>query len=62
MAHQVCVLNAFSEDGLRHSPTVVASVNCSELSAGGRFAWDVPWQGLKPGIFSSRYGPTKVVP
>src|ERR1700733_325876 len=53
MAHQVCVLTAFSEDRLRQSSTVVTSVNCLELSADGHFAWDVPWQGLKPVIFQS---------
>jgi hypothetical protein len=47
MAHQVCVLTAFSEDRPRQSSTVVTSVNCLELSADGDFAWDVPWQGLK---------------
>jgi hypothetical protein len=30
--------------------------------ADGHFAWDVPWQGLKPNLFQLVYGPTKVVP
>jgi hypothetical protein len=47
MAHQVCVLTAFSEDRLRQSSMVVASMNCLELPCGRTFAWDVPWQGLK---------------
>ena len=47
MARQVCVLTAFSEDRLRQSSTVVACVNCLELSADGHYAWDLPWQGLK---------------
>ena len=59
MAHQICVLTAFSEDGPRQSSTVVASVNCLELLADGHFAWDVPWQGLKPNLFQFVYGPTK---
>jgi hypothetical protein len=62
MAHQICVVTAFSEGRLRQSSTVVASVNCLELPADGHFAWDLPWQGLKPDIFSIAYGPTKVVP
>jgi len=47
MAHQICVLTAFSEDRLRQSSNVVASVNCLELPADGHFAWDMRWQGLK---------------
>jgi hypothetical protein len=62
MAHQICVLTACSEDRLGQSSTVVASVNCLETTADGHFAWDVRWQGLKPGIFQAVYGPTKVVP
>jgi hypothetical protein len=46
MAHQICVLTAFSEDRLSQSSTVDASVNCLELPADGHFAWDVRWQGL----------------
>jgi hypothetical protein len=53
---------SFSEDTLRQNSTVVASVNCLELPADGHFAWDVPWQGLKPNLFQFVYGPTKVVP
>jgi hypothetical protein len=62
MARQICVLTAFSEDRLRQSSTVVASVNCLELPADGHFAWDVRWQGLKPNLLQFVYGPTKVVP
>jgi hypothetical protein len=47
MAHQICVLTAFSEHRLRQSSRVVAPVNCLELPADGHFAWDVRWQGLK---------------
>jgi hypothetical protein len=32
------------------------------MPADGHFAWDVRWQGLKPGILQAVYGPTKVVP
>jgi hypothetical protein len=35
MAHQICVVTAFSEGRLRQSSTVVASVNCLELPADG---------------------------
>jgi hypothetical protein len=35
MAHQIWVLTAFSEDGLRQRSTVVASVNSLELPADG---------------------------
>ena len=62
MAHQICVLTAFSEDRLGQSSTVVASVNCLETTADGHFAWDVRWQGLKPNLLQFVYGPTKVVP
>jgi hypothetical protein len=62
MAHQICVLTAFSEDRLRQSSTVVASVKCLEFAADGHFAWDVAWQGLKRNLFQFVYGPTKVVP
>ena len=54
MAYQICVLTALSEDRLRQSSTVVASVNCLELPADGHFAWDLPWQGLKARTFSDR--------
>ena len=40
---------------------MVASVNYLKLPTGA-FAWDVPWQGLKPNLFQFVYGPTKVVP
>ena len=52
MARQICVLTAFSEDGLRQNSTVVASVNSLELPASRAFAWDVRWQGLKAQFFS----------
>jgi hypothetical protein len=62
MAHKICVLTAFSEDRLRQSSTVVASVNCLELPADGHLEWDVRWQGLKPNLLQFVFGPTKVVP
>ena len=55
-------LAAFSEDRLRQSSTVVASVNCLELAADGPFTWDVRWQGLKPNLLPFVYGTTKVMP
>jgi hypothetical protein len=62
MAHKICVLTAFSEDRLRQSSTVVASVNCLELPADGHLEWDVRWQGLKPNLLQFVFGPTEVVP
>jgi len=55
MAHQICVLTAFSEDRLRQSSNVVASVNCLELPADGHFAWDVRWQGTKENFVLYRH-------
>jgi len=47
MAHQICVLTAFSEDRLRQSSRVVASVNCLELPADGHFRVGCAMAGAK---------------
>ena len=54
-------LAAFSEDRLRQSSNVVASVNCLELPADGHFAWDVRWQGTKENFVLYRHDFSRAV-
>jgi hypothetical protein len=57
MAHQICVLTAFSEDGLSQSSTVVASVNCLELPADRTFRVGCAMAGAKAQSLTVRLRP-----
>ena len=65
MAHQICVLTAFSEDRLGRARTELDGGCIRELlrnACGRTFRMGCAMAGAKARTISSGYGPTKVVP